>query len=103
MKNRIYITLFTLVLAVVAFATNDPKLSQNYPNPATNKTYVDIEFSSPEATLTLYNVLGKKMDVMKLNQSGKFIIDVSELPEGIYLYTLDADGEKITKRMTVKK
>lgn len=92
-----------MAVVFMAFATGEPTISQNYPNPANGKTYVDVEFSGAEATLTLYNVLGKKMDVMKLDHSGKFVIDTTTLPEGVYLYALEANGMKITKRMTVKK
>ena len=35
------------------------KVSQNYPNPAVGKTYINVEFDAPQATLRVYNVLGK--------------------------------------------
>ncbi len=87
----------------MAFATGDTDLGQNYPNPAKEKTYVNVEFTSPQATLTISNVLGKTLEIKTLTTSGTFELDVTNYPEGIYFYTLEADGEKLTKKMTVKK
>ena len=87
----------------MVFATDGGKLGQNYPNPAKEKTYVNVEFSSAEATLTLSSILGEVLQVHKLPQSGTFMLDVTNIPEGVYFYTLDADGHKVTKKLTVKK
>lgn len=87
----------------IAHATGVVELGQNYPNPAKNKTYIEVSFNSPTAVLSIYNLLGKKIEEKQLNNSGTFEINVTNYPEGVYLYTLEADGEKITKRMTVKK
>ena len=87
----------------VAQATGVIELGQNYPNPAKGKTYIEATFNSPTATLTIYNVLGKMIEEKLLSNSGTYEVNVTNYPEGVYLYTLEADGEKITKRMTVKK
>lgn len=93
-----------LVLATVfVYADEETKLGQNYPNPAKEKTYVKVEFSTMEATLSLSNILGETILVQKLAHSGTFVINVTNIPEGVYFYTLDADGQKVTKRLTVKK
>ena len=39
-------------------------LGQNYPNPAKNKTVINVEFTSSEAVLRIYNVLGKLIEVI---------------------------------------
>jgi len=102
--KRIVSIAFTLLLAtVLVIAGDDTKLGQNYPNPAKEKTYVNVEFSSLEATLTLSNILGETIQIQKLPHSGTFIIDVTDIPEGVYFYTLEADGHKVTKKLTVKK
>jgi len=102
LKKAIYIAIF-LLFSSLSFATNNPTLGQNYPNPATGTTYVNVDFNSGEATLTISNVLGKSVEVLTLTQPGKVKIDVKELINGIYFLTLEADGDKITKKMTVKK
>ncbi|MCB0733642.1 MAG: T9SS type A sorting domain-containing protein [Flavobacteriales bacterium] len=78
------------------------KLGQNYPNPAVGRTYIEVDFEGEEATLTVYNVVGKLIEE-RVVTSKLIVLDVSQYDEGIYLYTLEANGEKITKRMTVKK
>lgn len=78
------------------------KLGQNYPNPAVGRTYIEIEFATPDATITIYNVVGKLIET-RVVSTKLIVIDVSMYNEGIYLYTLESGGEKITKRMTVRK
>jgi hypothetical protein len=79
-------------------------LGQNYPNPAKTKTVINVEFTSAEAVLNIYNVLGKLIESKVLSGDQKrVILDVSDYQEGIYLYSIEADGQKITKRMTVSK
>lgn len=79
-------------------------LGQNYPNPAKSKTVINVEFTSAEAVLSIYNVLGKLVEEIVVSSSSKTVtIDVSNYQDGIYLYSIEADGLKVTKRMTVKK
>ena len=79
-------------------------LGQNYPNPAKNKTVINVEFASTEAVLRIYNVLGKLVEEIVVSSDQKRItLDVSNYQEGIYLYSIEADGQKVTKRMTVNK
>ena len=80
-----------------------PKLGLNYPNPAKTVTYVDVDFSGFEAQLVLSNILGKVISIQKLPHSGTYSIDVTNIPEGVYFYTLEAGNDKVTKKLTVKK
>jgi hypothetical protein len=77
------------------------KVGQNYPNPAIGKTYIEATFQG-EATITVYNVVGKVIESRVITDK-MVVLDVSNYTEGIYLYTLESNGEKVTKRMTVKK
>ena len=91
---------------VLTSGSTNPSLvvGQNYPNPAKGKTVILVEFSSNEAILIVYNVLGKLVEQRVISADQKRItLDVSEYKEGIYLYSIEADGKKITKRMTVSK
>ena len=79
-------------------------LGQNYPNPAKAKTVILVDFSSSEAVFSVYNVLGKLVEQKIISTDQKRItLDVSDYNEGIYLYSIEADGQKVTKRMTVSK
>ncbi|MBO6516526.1 MAG: T9SS type A sorting domain-containing protein [Bacteroidia bacterium] len=108
--KRILLTLFLSVgiMSLGAFSTlasdidgDKLKLGQNYPNPAIGKTYIEVVFEG-EATLSIYNVVGKLVETQTVT-SNMITLDVSNYTEGIYLYTLESNGEKITKRMTVRK
>lgn len=103
MKRIISIAIVLLFSAASLLADGDIRIGQNYPNPAKEKTFIKAEFDSPEATLILSNILGETIKVLKLNNSGTYEIDVTEIPDGVYFYTLDAGGQKVTKRLTVKK
>ncbi len=81
-------------------------LDQNFPNPASVQT--SISYSIPENTLVslaIYDVTGKKiMDLVNDTQSkGTYVIsaNVAALPQGIYYYSLDAAGEKSSRRLVV--
>ncbi len=87
-----------------ALATTGVVLGQNYPNPAKNKTVINVEFTSANAVLRIYNVLGKLIEeILISSESKKITLDVSDYQDGIYLYSIEADGQKVTRRMTVKK
>ncbi|MBL6730861.1 MAG: T9SS type A sorting domain-containing protein [Bacteroidia bacterium] len=102
MKRFLYIITF-FALSLNLMAGDLPKLGLNYPNPAKTTTYVDVEFSSLEAQLVISNILGEVISVQKIPHSGTYSIDVTNIPEGVYFYTLEAGNDKITKKLTVKK
>ena len=83
---------------------NPVVLGQNYPNPAKSKTDITFEFSTGQGVIRIYTVLGKLVEEIIVSSEKKMItLDVSDYQEGIYLYTIEADGQKITHRMTVRK
>lgn len=83
-------------------------LSQNYPNPFNPST--KIEYSLPKnsyTTIKIYNVIGKEVAILvdKFETAGNHIVsyDASNLPSGVYLYTLTAGDYSETKRMVLVK
>ena len=83
-------------------------LGQNKPNPFSTAT--DIEVSVPEnvqtAFLYIYDLQGKKVQQVDITARGKQTIkvDAANLAEGMYLYSLIADGKVVeTRRMIVEK
>jgi hypothetical protein len=103
MKKIYAILSLVLVLNFTAFSVNDPEVGQNYPNPATKITTIFVDFDGNEASLTIYTILGEKLKVIPIMEPGNITVDVSNLPAGVYMYTLNVDGVKVTKKMTVKK
>ncbi|NOX17410.1 MAG: T9SS type A sorting domain-containing protein [Chlorobi bacterium] len=84
------------------------KLFQNYPNPANPATI--IEYSIPKnglVTLTVYDALGKKVQTLinEFQTKGNYKIDfnASELPSGIYFYTLTINQSNKSKKMMILK
>lgn len=83
-------------------------LSQNYPNPFNPST--NIQFGLPKRSnviIKIHNVLGKEVSLL-LNETleeGLYRIsfNASNLPSGMYFYTIDADNFKATKKMLLIK
>jgi len=84
------------------------ELGQNYPNPFSSVT--TFEFMLPqEGTTILYisDILGQivAIPVQDKLPSGNYSInyDAGNLAPGIYYYTLEYNGEKITKKMAITR
>ncbi len=77
-----------------------------FPNPAGNQLaiYFGYSVSTPEAIINveLYNLLGKKVG-SKQNTIGKNLItlDVSDLPTGIYFYSINTTNKLLTGKFSV--
>ena len=79
-------------------------LLQNNPNPFTSETEIKMTLSENvgHATIMIYTLDGKEMKNIRVDGRGEVAVKVSgnELPAGIYLYALIADGKVVdTKRM----
>lgn len=84
------------------------ELKQNYPNPFNPSTV--ISYSLPTAMqvkLNIYNALGQlvKAPVNTTMQAGthSYTFDASNLASGLYMYTLEANGQVQTKKMLLVK
>ena len=84
------------------------KLAQNYPNPFNPAT--TIKYSLPEnsfVTLKVYNILGKEVATLVNEEKSTGIYEVSfnatNLPSGIYFYTIHAGKLMETKKMILIK
>ena len=83
-------------------------LKQNYPNPFNPTT--TIEFNLPERSyveLNIYNVLGVKIATLVQGEkdAGTYSVkfDASKYPSGLYIYELQTDKFKQTKKMIYLK
>jgi hypothetical protein len=82
---------------------------QNYPNPANGITKIsaDLPGNSKVVKITINDRSGKVVKSLNFKNLDKgvneFTVDVSNLPDGLYFYTFEADGVKATKRMIVGK
>ena len=83
-------------------------LGQNRPNPFGTTT--DIEVTVPEnvqsAFVYVYDLQGKEVQQVDITGRGKQTVQLNaaDLADGMYLYSLIADGQVVeTRRMIVKK
>jgi trimeric autotransporter adhesin len=79
-------------------------LYQNNPNPFTVATEIGMSLpeSTGQATLIIYNMEGKQLKVIPINDRGKTVVKIegNELKAGMYFYSLLVDGKVLdTKRM----
>jgi trimeric autotransporter adhesin len=84
------------------------QLFQNYPNPFTLDTKIEMELpvSVSEAKVLVYNLEGKEVKSLPISRRGKATVRLmgGELEAGIYIYTLIADGKVVnTRRMILTK
>lgn len=78
-----------------------------YPNPATNGhiTFrVEGLQGFDEATLVIRNILGATIKTTTVNSTSPIQMNIAELPNGLYFYTIEQNGKQIvTKRFMVKQ
>ena len=72
-----------------------------YPNPITNSTFTITSNSSSKKTITIFNVLGKK--VLSSSFSGvKSDVDVSTISAGIYILKVTEAGKTASKKLVIR-
>lgn len=84
------------------------KLEQNYPNPVSGQTNIGFSLEkATDLTISLYTSTG---EFVKSLASGTFdggkqsvSVDASTLPNGVYFYRLNANGETLAGQMVVTK
>lgn len=80
-------------------------LSNPYPNPAHNATRVKYSFNQPlDANLVVTNIIGSQVYVKPIyDKKGEAVIEVGDLPAGLYFINLISDGEIITNKKLIKR
>ncbi|MDP8240653.1 MAG: lamin tail domain-containing protein [Candidatus Hatepunaea meridiana] len=81
------------------------RLSQNFPNPFNSQTVIRFDLTnSNRVTLTIYNLLGRKVSVLIDEQMNpgyhEAVFNASGLPSGLYIYKIEA-GEFIDLKKMV--
>ena len=82
-------------------------MDQNFPNPFKGITSVPVKLNfSTDVTINVVNLVGQTVFSHKFEkaQSGMnhFQLDLNNLNSGVYFYSVEAEGYKITKRMVVE-
>jgi len=83
-------------------------LDQNYPNPFNPVT--TIQYAIPEKSnvkLAVYNTAGQEVETLinKKQEQGSYSIkwNAENYASGVYFYTLDVNGSKLTKKLVLLK
>ncbi len=82
-------------------------LGQNYPNPAEGITRIPVEIPENVNQLNLIvtdlnGKVVKRLNLTNLSAGSEMIeLDVNDLPNGQYFYTIETNGVKESKKMTV--
>jgi hypothetical protein len=100
---------FQEMRVTVGAAPDKITLAQNYPNPFNPSTV--IEFVVPmsgHATMKVYNVLGQEVTTLfegnaEAGRINTARFNASNLPSGLYFYTLKSAGKAETRRMLLTK
>lgn len=84
------------------------ELRQNYPNPFNPATQITYELPKGSfVDLRVYNMLGQEIEVLENSRKSAGIhmvsFDASRLSSGMYIYTLEAGGQLLTRKMTLMK
>jgi hypothetical protein len=85
-------------------------LKQNYPNPFNPTTTIEFEVPyniSNKVRLSIYNILGQELKVLldKRVPPGKHSVkfDASDLPSGVYIYSIKSGTTLLTRKMLLLK
>ncbi len=81
-------------------------LSQNYPNPFNPSTAIEYELPTPQhVRLEVFDATGRSVGVLVdgIRPAGTHSVrfDADNLPSGLYVYRLQANGETRTRKMTL--
>ncbi len=81
-------------------------LGQNYPNPFNPSTAIEYELPAPQhVRLEVFDATGRSVGVLVdgVCPAGTHTVrfDADSLPSGLYVYRLQANGETLTRKMTL--
>ena len=83
------------------------ELKTIYPNPVVDNSKIQfISGKNQPATFTVMNVLGKTLvnrSITAKRGVNELYISADDFPNGIYLYSITAEGKTSTKRMIIRK
>ena len=66
-----------------------------YPNPTSSPLTLE---APPGEQLEIYDILGRRVRIERINQSGRVIIDLSNLAPGVYILKVGLQSQKVILR-----
>ena len=91
----------------IASSTSDKfTLGQNIPNPAKHNTLIKYSVpASGEVVFNVHSITGQLLFTKTIqSESGEYVIELntSSFAAGVYFYSIEYQGQKLTKRMSVR-
>lgn len=86
---------------------NNASVSQNYPNPCNATTQINLTLNkAASVSVEVYNLVGQKVIELPARalSAGNHVLDINaaNLNAGIYTYSVIANGERVSRKMSVK-
>lgn len=82
-----------------------PKVTAQ-PNPTSNTLNIQVlNCEANNLKIKLFSVLGNEILLNDLRQSdnkGSFVLNVGQIPDGIYLLTIQSGKDQVTKRIKIQ-
>ncbi len=103
-SSSVLINYHVTAVGINSLNTANMEFSNVYPNPISSTAFVkyDLKGISTAASIKIYNALGSFVKEIKIeNQEGKALIDVTDLNQGVYFYTLFVNSKKVTTRKLI--
>jgi hypothetical protein len=74
-----------------------------YPNPSSNGYFnIKAEGSISNAQLAVYDILGKEVLKRPLDLPGKFLLDLTDMPKGLYLLNIKSDNKNDVRKIKIE-
>lgn len=88
----------------IEYTGNEPVEESNikvYPNPTSDNIRIDLGSANVSSMINLYNIVGTKLISKEVN--GSDLLDLSNLPNGIYILTMEGEDAQVLSRRIVKQ
>ena len=110
-RRKISDPIFDIVTKIPDVQKTKPEgvhLNQNYPNPFNPETTISYELSKTEnVVLSIYNLLGQRIETLVNSRQNAGIYHVHwgthEVSSSLYLYSLETENFKETRKMVVMR
>lgn len=100
-------TELTESVTVSGVSINDLKLDENqlklFPNPAQNNLKLENLSNHNMKSVTVYNILGQKMDLIKVAGTKTTTLNLSKYANGIYSLVIEFESGTVTRKFEVLK
>lgn len=103
-RNAQYWNRFSEIICSSLFLDKlDNKLSTRlYPNPAINKTIIEIQGLENKAEVIITDLFGRMMSKYNINESQSLEINLESFTKGTYYVSIQTNNKTITKKLIVQ-